>query len=135
MMKLRKNATPGSAIDDDIYELHASVCQTLSNPTRLKILNALRDREVAVAELARRVGTSKPNLSQHLATLKARRVVLARRQGVTIYYRIANPKILRAFDIMREVLFEHLAAGQRLYSRYAAGMRSHRARPGDKEGT
>ena len=122
-MKLRKNATAPRTESDDIYELHASVCQTLSNPTRLKILDALRDREVAVGELARRVGTSKPNLSQHLATLKSRRVVLARREGVMIYYRIANPKILRAFDIMREVLFERLAEGQRLYSRYAATRR------------
>lgn len=119
-MKLRKSvATPRTDIDD-LYELHASVCKTLSNPTRLKILNALRDGEVAVGELARRVGTSKPNLSQHLTTLKTRRIVLARRQGVAVYYRIANPKILQAFDIMREVLFEHLAEGQRLYSHYAA---------------
>jgi ArsR family transcriptional regulator len=112
--------------DDRIYELHASVCQILANPTRLKILNALRDREMAVAELARRVGTSMPNLSQHLAILKARRVVLTRRQGVTIFYRIANPKILRAFDIMREVLFEQISEGRRLMK--AAGARRSGAR-------
>ena len=109
--------------DDRLYELHASVCQILANPTRLKILNALRDREMAVAELARRAGTSMPNLSQHLAILKARRVVLTRREGATIYYRIANPKILRAFDIMREVLFEQLFEGRRLMKAVAAGAR------------
>ncbi|MBI1963228.1 MAG: winged helix-turn-helix transcriptional regulator [Candidatus Rokubacteria bacterium] len=101
-------------IDDQAYVLHASVCQTLANPTRLKILNALRDQEIPVAELARRTGTSMPNLSQHLAILRQRRVVLTRRQGVTIHYRIANPKILQAFDIMREVLFEQLSEGRRL---------------------
>jgi ArsR family transcriptional regulator len=110
-------------IDDEIYELHASACQVLSNPTRLKILNALRDREVSVAELARRVGTSKPNLSQHLAILRQRRVVLTRREGAAVYYRIANPKILRAFDIMREVLFEQLSEGRRLARAAAAGAR------------
>ncbi len=102
------------AIDDHVYTLHASVCQTLANPTRLKILNALRDQEIPVAELARRTGTSMPNLSQHLAILRQRRVVATRRQGVTIYYRIANPKILQAFDIMRDVLFEQLSEGRRL---------------------
>ena len=101
-------------IDDQAYVLHASVCQTLANPTRLKILNALRDQEIPVAELARRTGTSMPNLSQHLAILRQRRVVVTRRQGVTIHYRIANPKILQAFDIMREVLFEQLSEGRRL---------------------
>ena len=118
----------GRNTDDRIYELHASVCQILSNPTRLKILNALREQEMAVAELARRVGTSMPNLSQHLALLKARRVVLTRREGVTIYYRIANPKILRAFDIMREVLFEQLFEGRRLMRAVAAGVRRSGAR-------
>ena len=102
------------AIDDQVYALHASVCQTLANPTRLKILNALRDQEIPVAELARRTGTSMPNLSQHLAILRQRRVVLTRREGVTIYYRIANAKILQAFDIMRDVLFEQLYEGRRL---------------------
>ena len=102
------------AIDDQLYALHASVCQTLANPTRLKILNALRDQEIPVAELARRTGTSMPNLSQHLAILRQRRVVVTRRQGVTIHYRIANAKILQAFDIMREVLFEQLSEGRRL---------------------
>jgi ArsR family transcriptional regulator len=102
------------AIDDQVYALHASVCQTLANPTRLKILNALRDQEIPVAELARRTGTSMPNLSQHLAILRQRRVVVTRRQGVTIYYRIANQKILQAFDIMRDVLFEQLSEGRRL---------------------
>ena len=101
-------------IDDQVYALHASVCQTLANPTRLKILNALRDQEIPVAELARRTGTSMPNLSQHLAILRQRRVVVTRRQGVTIYYRIANQKILQAFDIMRDVLFEQLSEGRRL---------------------
>ena len=102
------------AIDDQVYALHASVCQTLANPTRLKILNALRDQEIPVAELARRTGTGLSNLSQHLAILRQRRVVATRRQGVTIYYRIANPKILAAFDIMRDVLFEQLHEGRRL---------------------
>ena len=112
------------AIGDQVYVLHANVCQTLANPTRLKIINALRDREVAVAELARRTGTSMPNLSQHLAILRQRRVVNTRRQGVTIYYRIANPKILEAFDIMRDVLFAQLAEGRRLVAAVARGRRS-----------
>ena len=92
-------------MDDVIFELHAEVCQMLANPTRLKVLDALRDCEMTVGDLARRVGTSLPNLSKHLAILKARRVVLTRRQGSVVHYRIANAKILHAFDLMREVLF------------------------------
>jgi len=128
-MEFRSDAVKAD-VDDQLYELHASVCKMLANPTRLKILNALRDREIAVAALARRVGTSMPNLSQHLGILKTRRIVLTRRQGATIFYRIANPKILRAFDVMREVLFEHLADGQRLYAKYAGAQKGTARRRG-----
>jgi DNA-binding transcriptional ArsR family regulator len=119
-------------VDDVIFELHAEVCQMLANPTRLKVLDALRDCEMTVGDLARRVGTSLPNLSKHLAILKARRVVLTRRQGSVVYYRIANAKILRAFDLMREVLFEQLTEGRRLVMAAAAGGRGRRGREGER---
>ncbi|MBI2219123.1 MAG: winged helix-turn-helix transcriptional regulator [Candidatus Rokubacteria bacterium] len=119
-------------VDDQIYELHASICQVLANPTRLKVLNALREDEVAVTELARRVGTSVPNLSRHLAILKAKRIVVARREGVTVYYRLANLKTLRACDIMREVLLEYLADDQRLYVASGAASQREVERTGGK---
>jgi len=121
----RSRARPAEA-EEAVYVLHARVCQTLANPTRLKILTCLRDGEVAVTELARRIGATLPNLSQHLAILKERRVVLARREGATVYYRIANPKILTAFDIMREVLFERLSEEQRLFAEYTSRRRAVR---------
>jgi ArsR family transcriptional regulator len=117
-------------LDDRVYQLHAGVCQILANPTRLKILNALRDQEVGVAELARRLGTSRPNLSQHLAILRQRGVVLTRREGVSVSYRLANPKILKAFDIMREVLFEQLLEGRQLVKQFGGlGARRSGSRP------
>lgn len=116
-------------LGEQLWELHASVCGVLANPIRLKVIAALREEEITVTELARRVGTSLPNLSRHLAILRAKRVVLTRRHGVTVYYRLTNPRILRAFDIMRQVLLEHLAEGQRLY---AAATRSDGTERGGK---
>ena len=107
-------------IDERIYELHADICQILANPKRLKIINILRDKELSVNDLARRIGITKANLSQHLSILRQRRIVLTRREGVTIYYRIANPKVLKAFDIMRQVLFEQLAENRKIFKIYAA---------------
>lgn len=107
-------------IDERIYELHADICQILANPKRLKIINTLRDKELSVNEIARRLGLTKANLSQHLSILRQRRIVLTRREGVTIHYRIANPKVLKAFDIMRQVLFEQLAENRKIYKVYAA---------------
>jgi ArsR family transcriptional regulator len=97
-----------------IYELHADVCKTLANAKRLEILNALRDKEMTVSELTERVGALKANISQHLAVMRQKGILATRRDGVNIYYRIANPKVIQACDIMREVLFEQLKENEKL---------------------
>jgi len=91
-----------------VFTMHAEVCKTLANPKRLEIIYALKEGELSVGELVKRLGISKANVSQHLAVLRQRRVVTARREGVNIYYRISNPKIVKACALMREVLVEQL---------------------------
>src|SRR4030042_2463508 len=93
---------------EKIFELHADVCKVFSNAKRLEILNTLRDREMTASELIEKIGISKANLSQHMSILKSKGVVLARREGVNIYYCISNHKIIQACDLMREVLLEQL---------------------------
>ena len=91
---------------EKIYELHADICKIFSNSKRLEIINTLKDQEMSAGELIERISLSKANLSQHMSVLKSKGVVLARRKGVNIYYRIANPKIIQACHLMREVLLE-----------------------------
>jgi ArsR family transcriptional regulator len=93
---------------EKIFELHADVCKVFSNAKRLEILNVLRNREMTASELIERIGLSKANLSQHMSILKSKGVVLGRREGINIYYRISNSKIIQACDLMREVLLEQL---------------------------
>lgn len=93
---------------EKIFELHADVCKVFSNSKRLEILNALRDRELTASELIEKIGLSKANLSQHMSILKSKGVVLSRREGVNIYYRISSAKIIQACDLMREVLLEQI---------------------------
>jgi ArsR family transcriptional regulator len=91
---------------EPIYELHADLCKIFSNAKRLEIIDSLKDKEMSASELIARIGLSKANLSQHMSVLKLKGVILTRREGVNIYYRIANPKILQACHLIREVLFE-----------------------------
>lgn len=98
----------------EIYEIHASICQCLANPKRLEIINTLRDKEMAVTELAEKMGITKANLSQHLSIMRGKGILKSRREGVNIYYSLANPKVIHACDIMREVLFDHLKERERL---------------------
>jgi len=89
-----------------IYELHADICKIFSNAKRLEIINTLKENELSASELIEKIGLSKANLSQHMSVLKSKGVILTRREGVNIYYRIANPKIIQACHLMREVLLE-----------------------------
>jgi len=96
-------------MDDRIFELHAEVCKTLANPWRLKLIELLRDGERPLKELVEETGIPLANVSQHLSIMKAAGVVGVRRVGSRSFYRLANPKILKAFDLMREVLRDRLA--------------------------
>lgn len=61
-----------------------------------------------MAELLKGTGLLKANLSQHLAVMRNKGILKARKEGLTVYYCIANPKIVKACDLMREVLFEQV---------------------------
>ena len=92
----------------ELYELHADMCKVFSNPTRLEILNLLRYKEMSVTELIKKLKLSQANISQHLSIMKSKGIVSSERNGKNIYYKISNPKIIKAFEIIREVLSERL---------------------------
>ena len=100
-----------------LYELHASICQTLSNPKRLEVIDCLRDGELTVTRLAEAINISQANLSQHLALMREKGILIARREGSNVYYRLSNPKITQACDLMRQVLLEHLESDAGLVER------------------
>ena len=108
---------------NELYVLHAEICKTLANPKRLEILNVLGKGEVSVAQLVRILRLPKANVSQHLAVLRSRGVVKARREGLNVYYRVANSKIIRACRLMRDVLVEHLDESARATRKWGAASR------------
>jgi DNA-binding transcriptional ArsR family regulator len=97
--------------EQQLYELHASICQTLANPKRLEIITHLHDGEKKVTELMDMMQISQANLSQHLGLMRQKGIVIARREGLNIYYRLSNPKIIKACVLMRQVLLENLESG------------------------
>lgn len=107
-------------VDMTVYELQAEISKTLANPIRLAILHSLRDKEKTVNELAMLLGVRQSNLSQHLAVLRQRGIVKTRKQGASIFYRVFNPKINQACDIVREVLMDQLRQKQELASNYSS---------------
>ncbi|HLC37987.1 MAG TPA: metalloregulator ArsR/SmtB family transcription factor [Candidatus Norongarragalinales archaeon] len=92
----------------DIYATHAEVCAVFSNPARLELLDLLGKGEKSVGELTKLSGLSQANVSQHLAIMRYKGVVLARKKGKNVYYRLADSRIIKAFKIIRRVIAERM---------------------------
>jgi ArsR family transcriptional regulator, virulence genes transcriptional regulator len=100
--------------DKSIFEMQAEICKTLTNPKRIEILNVLKNEEKTVTELVNILGASKANVSQHLAVMRHKGILTTRREGVNIFYRVANPKVIEACALMKEVLFEQHTAKKKV---------------------
>lgn len=76
--------------------------KAMSHPLRLKILCTLGDREISVQDIVDQVGTSQSNISQHLAILRDKGILDARKDANRVYYRVGDSRTLRLISMMRE---------------------------------
>ena len=79
---------------DEVFELAAEVFRVMSSPMRLKIISSLCNGEKNVTQLLEEIDTTQPNMSQHLNTLYTAGVIGRRREGVQIFYRIINDRVV-----------------------------------------
>lgn len=84
----------GSVESDEVFELAAEVFRVMSAPMRLKIISCLCNGERNVTQLLEAIDTTQPNMSQHLNTLYQAGVIGRRREGVQIFYRIINDRVV-----------------------------------------
>jgi len=94
------------ASDADIERASRSL-KAMSHPLRLKILCTLGEQEVSVQDIVDQVGTSQSNISQHLAILRDKGILAARKDANRVYYRVSDGRTLRLIGMMREVFCHH----------------------------
>ena len=82
---------------------YAAVGRALADPKRLCVLESLSIGELSVRDLATRVSCQVPNMSQHLAVLRSAGLVTSRRDGSTVYYRLADPRVLEAYRLIQTI--------------------------------
>src|SRR5450756_1199827 len=96
--------------EDGIYGLQASLLKTLASPRRLEIVHYLGDAgPVEVRKLAEHFGSTQPAISQHLAALRGVGIVESVRDGREVRYQLADPEIVAACGLMRQVLIRRIA--------------------------
>ena len=86
---------------EDERQRYAAVGRALADPKRLCVLESLADGEMSVSELSTHASCQVPNMSQHLAVLRSAGLVSTRRDGSTIYYRLADPRVLEAYRLIQ----------------------------------
>jgi ArsR family transcriptional regulator len=89
------------------YERYAEIYKVLANTKRLVILHVLDGKEFSVDELTKRLKIRKPNISQHLAVLRHAKLVVMRKHGTKVYYKIADSSILKSCEIIQALSKKH----------------------------
>lgn len=100
----------------EVFQLQAEFCKSLADAKRLMIIHELRDGEKSVNEIAERLRLKQSNTSQHLAILRKAGVIVPRREGNTVYYDLANPRIGEACDLVQSFIAEQIKSNQFLAS-------------------
>ncbi|HVW08544.1 MAG TPA: metalloregulator ArsR/SmtB family transcription factor [Bryobacteraceae bacterium] len=97
---------------DTLRRFKAEFFQALAHPTRIAIIEQLRDGELSAGALIERLGMEQANVSQHLAVLRSKHIVVNRKAGNQVFYSVRDRLIIQVLDIMRQYFHAHLAENQ-----------------------
>jgi DNA-binding transcriptional ArsR family regulator len=95
--------TPVQASSEFDRQRYAAIGRALADPKRLCVLETLSTGELSVSDLSTTVGCQVPNMSQHLAVLRSAGLVQSRRDGSTVYYRLADIRVLQAYRLIQSL--------------------------------
>ncbi len=106
--------------DHELYKIKADFCKTLADPTRQMMITELRSGEKTVGEIAEALEIMQSMASHHLAILRGKGVVEARREGANVYYNMVNPKIGEACDMVHQILLTQMVKNKEFADRIIA---------------
>jgi DNA-binding transcriptional ArsR family regulator len=93
---------------DTLRQFKANIFQALAHPTRIAIIEVLRDGELPAGAIIERLGIEQANASQHLSILRAKQIVTSRKEGNQVFYSVRDPLLIEVLDIMRRYFQAHV---------------------------
>src|SRR5580693_5700912 len=96
-------------MDTALRQFKSEIFQGLANPTRIAIVELLRDGERSAGQLIEKLGIEQANASQHLAVLRAKQIVVSRKAGNQVYYSLRDPVLKQVLDLLREYFYSQLS--------------------------
>src|SRR5579864_3643834 len=94
---------------DDLRQFKSEIFQALANPTRIAIVEALRDGELSAGQLIGKLGLEQANASQHLAVLRAKQIVVNRKAGNQVFYSLRDQALIEVLDILKRYFYSQLS--------------------------
>lgn len=101
---------------DSLRRFKADIFQALAHPTRIAIIELLEAGELSAGELMEKLGMEQANISQHLAVLRAKQLVVNRKVGNQVFYTVRDPIIIKVLALMRRYFQKHLKESLELLS-------------------
>ena len=95
-------------MQDTLRRFKADIFQALAHPTRIAIIELLANGELSAGELIEKLGMEQANISQHLAVLRAKQLVVNRKAGNQVFYAVRDPIIIKVLALMRRYFHKHL---------------------------
>ena len=89
---------------EEVAQLHAQICSGLADSNRILLLYVLAEQPRNVTDLSHRLGLPQPTVSRHLKILRERGIVVAERDGQSVFYSLADERIIQALDLLRQLL-------------------------------
>lgn len=105
---MAKSRIPDTGQQEALRRFKAEVFQALAHPTRVHIVECLRDGELPVSAILERTGVEPANMSQHLAVLRSVKLVVNRKEGNQVFYSLRDPLLNSVLDTMRRYFQTHL---------------------------
>jgi len=102
-------------MQDALRRFKAEFFQALAHPTRIAIVDLLRDGELSAGTIIERLGIEQANVSQHLTVLRAKHIVVNRKVGNQVFYSVRDRLILEVLDVMKRYFYAHLAESQAMF--------------------
>jgi ArsR family transcriptional regulator len=96
-------------VPDTLRRFKAEIFQALAHPTRIALVEALRDGQLSAGQLIEKLQLDQANASQHLAVLRSKSIVTSEKRGNQVFYSLRDPALVEVLDILRRYFYAQLS--------------------------
>jgi DNA-binding transcriptional ArsR family regulator len=110
----------------ELRRFKAEIFQALAHPTRIAIVEALRNGEMSAGQIIDQLELEQANASQHFAVLRSKQVVVNRKEGNQVFYSLRDPVLIEVLDVLKRYFYSHLSQTMSMLKEMRMDQRTHK---------